>query len=205
MLKTRFWLKWAVINASALFLGLLAGSRFGDVVGNIAFASIFDQSNHSRASFATASTAGTIAGVLVIALVCLAALLIAQRLIWDERDEPDLALWSIIGVGLLPVGIGVGALASELTRTFVVPRLTAEYLGFAVGGMVIGTVQWLVLRHRVSLVGSSMLTNAIALPLGLLALQNELESYPWILFAILGVLYFALVGLPLLWLSPKRA
>lgn len=204
MSKTLFWLKWALINAAALLFGLWGGSRFGSIARDIAFSSAFTPSDLSRASFAKATTAGLIAGWLVVTVACLAVLFIAQLYIWNGHPQPEVAWWSIIGILLIPVGIGIGALASEFIRAFVAPRIMAEYFGYAVGGMAIGMVQWLVLRRRLFLVGSSMLTNAIALPVGLLAFQGVLDNYLWLLLVILGVLYFALAGLPLLWLSPKE-
>lgn len=207
------WVKWALMNTVALLFGFWAGSRVAGIVNEITFAYMYDPSHPSRHLFdaadfsrhKAANTAGDVAGIVTLLLFCLFVLVVAQWFIRSERDEPELLWWSEIGILSLPVGLGVGALASELIFPFVARRLAADYYGYAVGGMVIGVVQWLVLRRWVSLVGSSILTSAVALPVGFLVFLPIGENgNQWLWLTLSGAAYFAISGLPLLWLSPKK-
>jgi len=213
MPRISFWIKWVLANTLAVLFGFWAGSRFAGIVNSIMFAYLYDPSHPGRhlfdaadfARFKTAEAAGNVAGQVTLILICLVTLVVAQWFVWSKRDEPELLWWSLIGIIMLPVGIGVGALVSDLIFPFVVRRLAADYLGYAIGGMVIGAVEWFVLRRWVSLVGSCILTNAIALPIGFLAFLPIGENgSKWLWLVLSGAVFFAVSGFPLIWLSPKR-
>lgn len=203
--RVGFWFGSTFCNVLALVIGVWGGGRMGRMVYSIVFAGIFDTSHINRGSLNLATTAGLIASVIVLTLTCMAALGVAQWWIWNERNEPELALWSIIGVALLPVGIVCGILAAKLIYPLIsLTRINAEYLCLALCGMLIGIIRWLVLRHHVSLVWTSILANMVALPVGVLAFQGKLENHIWLLLVILTTLYFAIADLPLIWISPKK-
>ena len=213
MQRVSFWLKWALVNTSALFFGFWAGSRFAGIVNSIVFAYLYDPSHPSRhlfdaadfALFKTAEAAGNTAGQATFFLICLVTLIVAQWFFWSKHDEPELLWWSLIGIVLLPIGFGAGALSSDLIFPLVAKLLVADYCGYAIGGIVIGLIQWFILRRWISLVGLCILTSAVALPIGFLGFLSIAENVNiWLGLAISGVIYFAISGIPLLWLSPKR-
>jgi hypothetical protein len=163
-----FWAKW--------ILGTLVGGSVGLAVGGgltfLVMNAVVGDSNIPTAAFVMALTIGIVAGIGAI-IGTVAGIGTAQWMVLRERVHR--AGWWVLAtavggvVGLAAGGfagwlvvVGLGGVESGFAG--VIRVLTpALIVGMAVGGAVVGTAQWMVLRKRVRRAGWWVLASAVGM------------------------------------------